>query len=93
MRRSEFVGNGALIREEYMMDLLPVEDGNEFSAAGTKIMCPHCGASRFTSRSAKLNTTMMTFFDLDWLNHSATVLVCQRCKKIQWFMEEPEQVE
>lgn len=75
------------------MDMLPVEDGDEFLAAGTRIVCPHCGCSRFTLRSAKLNTTMMTFMNLDFLNKSASVLVCQRCKKIQWFMEEPDRIE
>jgi hypothetical protein len=31
----------------------------------------------------------MTLMGLDWLNASATALVCERCGKIEWFADKP----
>ena len=36
-----------------------------------------------------LNTTGMTFWNLEWFNRSATNYVCSRCGRIEWFMEPP----
>ena len=66
------------------------EGGGEYAAGGKKVVCGHCGSTAFSMGSAKLNTTMMTFLDLDWLNRSATILICTKCGKIQWFIHKPE---
>ena len=29
----------------------------------------------------------MAFFDLDWLNKSAEVFVCEECGKLEWFLD------
>lgn len=58
----------------------------------TPIVCPHCGHNEFEISGAMLNTPGMTFLRLDWLNRTASVLVCTTCSHIQWFMEQPEEM-
>ena len=60
------------------------DDGYEF--AGRQVACAHCGGTAFDERSAHLNTMGLTFLDLDWANRSATVLVCQNCGHLEWFL-------
>lgn len=54
---------------------------------GNELKCPICGNDKFHSRRVQLNTTLATFFNLDWANRSATCLVCSDCTHIQWFLE------
>ena len=49
------------------------------------IRCSHCGGEIFAQGEAQLNTAVMTFFKLDWLDQSATVLICTECSQILWF--------
>lgn len=60
--------------------------GARFAAAGKPVTCPHCAEDRFHRGTALLNTAGLTFFDLDWLNRSATTLACARCGLVQWFV-------
>ena len=53
---------------------------------GHLLKCPHCGGTQFTQERAQLNTTVMTFFKLDWLNKSADTFICSACGRIEWFM-------
>jgi predicted nucleic-acid-binding Zn-ribbon protein len=62
------------------------------SEAEVEILCNHCKYDRFHKGSALLNTRGLTFFDLDWLNESATTLVCHRCGFIHWFGREVKQL-
>ncbi|MDP0497567.1 MAG: hypothetical protein Q7Q73_15300 [Verrucomicrobiota bacterium JB024] len=64
-------------------------EGTGFTSKGYKVTCTCCGGDRFKSRSAQLNTQEMTLMGLDWLNASATALVCERCGKIEWFADKP----
>lgn len=57
--------------------------------AGHPLVCPHCRNEKFFQRSWQLNTAGMTFFNLDWLNDSATNYVCSRCGRIEWFVDPP----
>jgi predicted nucleic-acid-binding Zn-ribbon protein len=50
------------------------------------LVCHHCGGTEFTQRRAQLNTAVLTFFDLDWLNATADVFVCDRCGYLHWFL-------
>jgi DNA-directed RNA polymerase subunit RPC12/RpoP len=59
------------------------------SIAGRPLRCPHCQNDTFYERSWQLNTSGMTFFNLDWLNSSATNYVCSQCGRIEWFTEPP----
>ena len=62
----------------------------EYMAAGKKITCPHCGGSKFAGKTALLNTKMMTLFDFDWADRSATTLACVNCGAVLWFAKKPE---
>ena len=61
----------------------------QYEIEGKQIRCPHCGGDNFAQAEAQLNTSVMTFLNLDWLNRSAIVLVCTRCSQIQWFGKIP----
>jgi len=63
--------------------------GSRFTAGGVVVRCTHCGGERFDAREALLNTTIMTFLDMDWLDRSATVLVCVQCAAMRWFAAAP----
>ena len=60
--------------------------GESYEPGGVTLRCAVCGHQGFHQREAKLNTTMMTLFDLDWANASASCLVCTRCRHIHWFL-------
>lgn len=61
-----------------------------YELAGKPITCPHCQNDIFEAGDAQLNTSTMSFFNLDWLNKSVTVLVCTACGQIQWFSKRPD---
>jgi DNA-directed RNA polymerase subunit RPC12/RpoP len=61
----------------------------EYAIADKPIQCPHCGGRIFQAGEAQLNTALSTFFKLDWLDESATVLICTQCSQIQWFGKRP----
>ena len=50
------------------------------------MVCPHCGGCEFEKSSVQLNTAGLTFFDLDWANRSADILICRSCDHIEWFL-------
>ena len=64
-----------------------VDGDGTYEAAGRPVRCSHCGGTRFDEREGKINTTGMSLLDLDWMNRSATVLVCQECGHLGWFLE------
>lgn len=59
----------------------------EIAVDGKTLVCVHCQGTRFVKRQAQLNTSFMTFFDLDWLNQSAEIFVCTQCGRIEWFLD------
>jgi uncharacterized protein len=61
----------------------------QYSIADKQITCPHCGNATFSTGKAQLNSALSTFLELDWLDESATVLVCTQCSRIQWFGKKP----
>ena len=62
------------------------EPGSGIEVGGIPVKCSHCGSNRFSERKAQLNTAGLTFLNLDWANQSATVLVCESCGKLEWFL-------
>ena len=52
---------------------------------GHDLICPHCKNDKFFRRSWLLNTSGMSFLNLDWLNQSATNYICSNCGRIEWF--------
>lgn len=53
---------------------------------GNKLVCPVCSCDLFWNRDAQLNTTLASFFGLDWANRSAKCFVCADCTYIFWFL-------
>ena len=68
-------------------------DPREYSIAGRRVRCPHCGNARFAPARALLNTSGLTFLNFDWADPSATILVCSECSRIEWFAQKPDDVE
>ena len=62
------------------------------SRGGRPLKCLHCGNDEFHERSSLLNTAGMSFFNLDWLNASATNYICSNCGRIEWFATPDEDV-
>jgi uncharacterized protein len=60
-----------------------------YAIADKPIVCPHCGGQTFQAGEAQLNQALSTFVNLDWLDESATILVCTHCSHIQWFGKRP----
>lgn len=57
------------------------------SIKGKTLKCSHCGGEDFKKSEAQLNTTFLTFLDLDWLNRTANVFICHACGKLEWFLQ------
>jgi hypothetical protein len=66
-----------------------VSESRRFEAGGAPILCAHCSNDGFEGREILLNTRGLTFLKLDWLNRSATALVCAKCGHIQLFAVPP----
>lgn len=66
--------------------------GERYEVAGKRVNCPHCGHDHFIEGRAQLNTSGMTFLNLDWANRSAATLACTSCGRIEWFLSDPEEV-
>jgi hypothetical protein len=52
---------------------------------GTNLRCLVCSHDKFWHRRAQLNTSLATFFELDWANPSADCYICDRCGYVHWF--------
>ena len=65
----------------------------EYTVAGRTVRCPHCQHTKFAPGRALLNTAGRTFFNLDWTDPSATILVCSECGRIEWFAQEVDRSE
>jgi len=53
---------------------------------GNPMRCEICDHDRFYQREGMINTAGMTFLELDWLNRSATCVICSRCGYVHWFL-------
>ncbi|KKM09925.1 hypothetical protein SY88_16905 [Clostridiales bacterium PH28_bin88] len=62
------------------------------SENGIQVICGHCKNDFFHKGNALLNTRGLTFLDLDWLNQSATTLICTRCGYVHWFGREVRKI-
>jgi hypothetical protein len=63
-----------------------------YSVADKPVQCPHCGGSKFTPGSAMLNTRGLTAFGADWIDPSASILICAECGRIEWFAQKPTEI-
>lgn len=51
------------------------------------LQCVVCRGDRFQYRQVSMNTPGMTMMGWDWLNKSATGVVCLRCGYVHQFMQ------
>ncbi|MDR0504454.1 MAG: hypothetical protein LBG70_01410 [Bifidobacteriaceae bacterium] len=52
---------------------------------GQVFRCTVCGGQQFALREIKMNTTGMSWLDLDWANASADGAVCLNCDYVHQF--------
>lgn len=68
------------------MGLFGKKDPEQVQIAGILLRCEICKHDRFWKKEAQLNTAVATFFNLDWVDPSATCFVCAHCGYIHWFL-------
>ncbi|MBN8729883.1 MAG: hypothetical protein J0L64_05025 [Acidobacteria bacterium] len=67
------------------MEAHPAGQGVLLQVCGKQVACPICGETGFAARKVMLNTRKLTFFNLDFLNKTATIYRCLRCSHVLWF--------
>jgi hypothetical protein len=91
-RETSFVISGAIcncckrVRREHCRMSWFKKEPKSYEIQGHVLKCTLCGHDEFHRREAQLNTTAMTFLNLDWANASAQCFVCDKCGKIEWFL-------
>ena len=60
----------------------------KYEVRNHKIYCPICNNDTFEKDYRQLNTKVATFFNFDWANQDATILICHQCTHISWFMDD-----
>lgn len=68
------------------MKLFEKEESQLIEVLGKPLVCPVCKNTKFWTKSVLLNTTVATFFNLDWANQNATCFICSECTHISWFL-------
>jgi predicted nucleic-acid-binding Zn-ribbon protein len=68
------------------MGLFKQKQSKTVQVKGNDLVCPVCGNNHFYDRKAQLNTSLASFFGLDWANRSAVCFVCSNCTHIMWFL-------
>jgi hypothetical protein len=68
------------------MALFGRQEPEPVTIAGRPLHCEICKHSLFWQRDAQLNTAVMSFFNFDWANATATCYVCDGCGYIHWFL-------
>ena len=68
------------------MNLFKKNESKLVEVKGNQLSCPICSNKYFWSRKAQLNTSVASFFGIDWANRSATCFVCSDCTYIFWFL-------
>lgn len=58
---------------------------------GRPLSCQVCGRREFWRHEVQLHTRAAAFFNVDWMNASATCAVCNYCGYIHWFIPPPAQ--
>ena len=61
----------------------------EFDVGERQATCQFCGDQKFWIKKGQLNTAVMSFFDVEWLDPQATCLICDSCGYVHWFLEVP----
>jgi predicted nucleic-acid-binding Zn-ribbon protein len=61
------------------------QDARKVIVLEKPLVCYVCGNDNFLQREIKMQTTGLTFFDLDFLNESSDGVVCNRCGYVHMF--------
>ena len=61
------------------------QEAETVEVLGRQFLCPVCNNPRFYRGKAQLNTPLLSFFNLDWANRSATHITCSNCGHMSWF--------
>lgn len=69
------------------MEKFEDQESKTFIVKGYELKCPVCNNRHFRIKRVLLNTTAMTFLNLDWANRNANCYICSNCTHILWFME------
>jgi hypothetical protein len=64
--------------------LITPDEGSTQVVAGKKLVCTHCGGSKFIQRSGNVTTDLRIGIWAD----SATLFVCSHCKRMEWFADD-----
>lgn len=56
---------------------------------GHSLRCQVCGYREFWRHDVQLHTRAASFFNLDWMNATATCAVCDYRGYIHWFIPPP----
>ena len=68
------------------MGLFGNKEPEPVTIAGLTLHCEICKEQSFWRREAQLNTSVASFFGLEWANRSALCYVCANCGYIHWFL-------
>lgn len=68
------------------MSLFKKNEPQTVEIAGNSLCCPVCSNDVFWSKKAQLNSSVSSFFGLDWADKSATCFICSNCTHISWFL-------
>lgn len=66
---------------------LPGGGSEVWLATGAQLLCVVCGNRGFTRREVLMNTSGMTFLDLDWANKAGEGAVCRSCGYVHTFLD------
>jgi uncharacterized protein len=65
----------------------------QYQVNGINVSCGHCKYGWFEQGHAQLNTSIATFFNLDFANPTATILTCRQCGYVHWFYKKVNRID
>lgn len=68
------------------MGLFKSAEAKPVEVLGNPMKCEICGHDRSFQGEGKIQTTGMTFLELDFLNPSTDCVVCEQCGFVHWFL-------
>lgn len=68
------------------MGIFSKQGPQQIEVSGHQLVCPVCSNTHFYFKKAQLNSSVSTFFNLDWTDKSASCFVCSECTHISWFL-------
>lgn len=66
---------------------LAADEDGRYEVIGKQVTCSHCGHDRFKMRETLLNTWFLSLVSFEWLDPTASALICRNCGKLTWFSQ------